>query len=64
MKQVDLIKHLRKCGCIFIREGSSHSIWYNSITGRTSTIPRHAEINTHLGKKICEDLGVSIIKKR
>ena len=64
MKQIDLIKHIRKYGCVFIREGSSHSVWYNPLTGRTSTVPRHTEINTHTGKKICEDLGVLIIKKR
>jgi len=64
MKQVDLIKHIRKYGCVFVREGSSHTVWYNSITGRTSTVPRHKEINNYTGKKICEDLGVSVIKKR
>lgn len=64
MKQVDLIKHIRKYGCIFIREGSSHTVWLNPVTGRTSTVPRHNEINTHTGKKICKDLGVQIIKIR
>lgn len=64
MKQVDLIKHIRKNGCVFVREGGSHSVWYNPITGRTSTVPRHNEINNFTGKKICEDLGIPIIKKR
>lgn len=64
MKQVDLIKHIRRYGCVFVREGGSHSVWYNTFTGRISTVPRHNEINTHIGKKICEDLGVPIIKKR
>ncbi|OGI76730.1 addiction module toxin, HicA family [Candidatus Nomurabacteria bacterium RIFCSPHIGHO2_02_FULL_33_12] len=64
MKQNDLIKHIRKHGCVFIREGSSHSVWYNPLTGRTSTIPRHSEINTYTGKKICNDLGVVIINKK
>ena len=45
-----------------MREGGSHSVWYNTFTGRTSTVPRHNEINTHIGKKICEDLGVPVIK--
>ena len=64
MKQVDLVKHIRKYGCIFLREGGSHSVWLNPTTGRTSTIPRHIEINTFLGRKICKDLGISIIKIR
>ena len=64
MKHTDLIKHIRKYGCVFIREGGLHSVWYNTLTGRTSTVPRHNEINTHTGRNICEDLGVPIIKKR
>ena len=64
MKQVDLIKHIRKYGCVFVMEGGSHTVWYNPETSRTSTVPRHSEINTHIGKKICKDLGVPIIKKR
>lgn len=64
MKQVDLIKHIRKYGCVFMREGGSHAVWYNPVIDRTSTIPRHVEINTYLGRKICRDLGVPIIKKK
>ena len=64
MNQVDLVKHIRKHGCVFVREGGAHSVWYNPLTSRTSTVPRHTEINTHIGRKICEDLGVPIIKKR
>ncbi len=64
MKQVDLVKHLRKYGCVFVREGGSHSVWLNSVNGRTSTIPRHIEVNTFTGRKICKDLGVPIINKR
>ena len=63
MKQVDLIKHIRKYGCVLLREGASHSVWYNPKISKTSTIPRHKEINNYTGKKICEDLGVLIIRK-
>jgi len=64
MRLVDLVKHIRKYGCVFVREGSSHTVWINSANNRTSTIPRHNEINTYTGKKICKDLGVPIIKTR
>ncbi len=64
MKQVELIKHIRKYGCVFVREGGAHSVWYNPLDGRTSTIPRHTEINTFTGRKICKDLGIPIIKIR
>ncbi|MFH2013977.1 MAG: type II toxin-antitoxin system HicA family toxin [Patescibacteria group bacterium] len=52
MKRKDLIKHLIK-GCIFVREGARHSVFFNPLTRRISSIPRHNEINSYLGKKIC-----------
>ena len=64
MKRADLIKHLKKEGCTLLREGSRHTVFINVETGRSSTVPRHKEINTFLGRKICQDLGVSQIKKR
>ena len=64
MRQADLIKHIRKYGCVFVREGGSHTVWFNSVNSRTSTVPRHSEINTYTGRKICKDLGVPIIRKR
>lgn len=58
MKRKDLIRHLTKEGCLFIREGARHSIFYNPLIKMTSTVPRHKEINNFLAKKICRDLGV------
>jgi len=58
MKRNDLIRHLRKQGCVFIREGGNHSIFFNPATGRVSSVPRHNEINDFLSKKICKDLGI------
>lgn len=64
MKRVDLIKHLVKCGCMFLREGARHSVYFNPTTKRSSTAPRHTEINSFLAKKICNDLGVEVIRKK
>lgn len=64
MKRVDLIKHLTKEGCIFIREGAKHSVFFNPLTKRTSTIPRHIDIDVFLARKICRDLGISEPKKK
>jgi len=64
MKRKDLIKHLIKNNCIFIREGAKHSVFFNPLTKRVSTIPRHDEIDNFLAKKICRDLGIVIIKKK
>ena len=58
MKRTDLIRHLRKRGCVFIREGARHSVFYNPVLKRTSTIPRHQEIHEFLARKICRDLGI------
>ncbi len=58
MKRKDLIKHLHQNGCVFIREGARHSVFFNPLLKRTSTIPRHKEIHNFLAKKICRDLGI------
>lgn len=58
MKRKDLIRHLTKQGCIFVREGAKHSVFFNPAVRRSSTIPRHKEVNDLLAKKICRDLGI------
>lgn len=59
MKRKDLIKHLVKEGCIFLREGANHSLFFNPLLKKISTIPRHNEIDNNLAKKICKDLGIT-----
>jgi len=58
MKRKDLIKHLFKNGCIFMREGARHSVFFNSLIKKSSTVPRHTEIDSFLAAKICRDLGI------
>jgi predicted RNA binding protein YcfA (HicA-like mRNA interferase family) len=58
MKRTDLIRHLEKEGCEFLREGGSHTVYVNRKAKRVSTIPRHREIYDHLCRKICKDLSV------
>ena len=62
MKLRKLLDHLNSNGCLLLREGARHSIFYNPFTKRASSVPRHTEINNFLAKKICKDLGVSEIK--
>lgn len=64
MKRKKLIRHLLKEGCIFIREGAKHSVFYNPLLKKTSTVPRHSEIDDFLAKKICKDLGIGPPKKK
>ncbi len=58
MKRIDLIRHLEEHGVTFLREGNNHSVYVNREAGKTSTLPRHREINEFLAKKICKDLEV------
>ncbi len=58
MKRRQLLKHLRRHGCELLREGSRHSVFWNSGNHQTSTVPRHTEIIDLLAKKICKDLGI------
>jgi len=62
MKRNDLIKHLEKNGCEFLREGKKHTVYINRKKLKSSTIPRHREINDFLAKKICKDLEISSLK--
>jgi mRNA interferase HicA len=58
VKRLDLVRHLEAHGCQLLREGGSHSVYVNRAAGKTSTLPRHREINELLARKICRDLEV------
>ncbi|WP_445626424.1 type II toxin-antitoxin system HicA family toxin [Nostoc sp. DSM 114167] len=58
MKRRELIRHLEKNGCLFLREGGRHTIYYNPSNNRTSAVPRHTEIIDILVIKICKDLEI------
>lgn len=57
MKREALIRWLHKHGCVLIREGSKHSVFFNPKNNLSSTVPRHNEIDDFLAKKIKKDLG-------
>jgi len=59
MKRRDLLAHLRAHACQLIREGASHSWWCHAQSRKRSAVPRHNEINNHLARKICRDLGIA-----
>ena len=58
MKRADLVRHLERNGCVLLREGAKHSVFVNRARNKSSTVPRHREINDFLAKKICRDLDV------
>jgi len=60
MKRADLIRHLKSHNCLFVREGSRHTVYRNPANGSYTTIPRHREIKKRLARKICMDLGIPL----
>ena len=64
MKRKDFIKHLIGSGCIFVRNGAKHSVFFNPLIKRSSTVPRHNEVDNFLARKICRDLGIEEVKKK
>ncbi|MBA2491400.1 MAG: type II toxin-antitoxin system HicA family toxin [Gammaproteobacteria bacterium] len=58
MKRRDLVRHLERHGCEFFREGRRHSVFVNRTAGKSTTVPRHRNINEHLARRICKDLEV------
>lgn len=64
MKRKIFIKYLYENGCVFDREGAEHSVFLNPTTNKSSTVPRHNELDNILAKKICADLGINPINKK
>ena len=58
MKRRDLLRHLLAHSCRLLREGNRHSIYWNPASRRTSSVPRHSEVNDFLARKICRDLDI------
>jgi predicted RNA binding protein YcfA (HicA-like mRNA interferase family) len=56
LKRTDLIKKLKKMGCVFIRHGGKHDWYQNPKTKISQPIPRHREINENLVKHILKKL--------
>ena len=61
MKRRKFLRHLRRHGCALLREGGRHSWWHNPASNRRSAVPRHAEIDDRLARKICKDLDVPFV---
>lgn len=56
MKRRDLIRELKKLGCVMIRHGSKHDWYMNLETKISQPVPRHTEINEYLAKHIIKML--------
>jgi predicted RNA binding protein YcfA (HicA-like mRNA interferase family) len=60
MKRKDLIRELKKMGCLLIRHGGKYDWYQNPITKMSQPIPRHSEINDNLAKHILKMLGENL----
>lgn len=58
MKRRQLLEHLTEHGCVLRREGSKHSIYQNTQTGKRTSVPRHSEIDNTTAREICKQLGI------
>jgi predicted RNA binding protein YcfA (HicA-like mRNA interferase family) len=58
MKRSELLKQLKKEGCVLLRNGSRHDIYTNPKTGQKQPAPRHSEIDNTLVKHIKNYLGI------
>jgi mRNA interferase HicA len=58
MKRRHLIRHLERNGCRFLVEGANHTVYFNPVNRKCSTVPRHREIIDFTAKKICRDLEI------
>lgn len=61
MKRSSLLRHLRKHGCVLLREGRRHSLWTNPANGAREAVSRHVEIPDGLARKICRGLGIPAV---
>ena len=59
MKRQKLLQALEKNGCVLLRHGKKHDIYHNPDSGASEPVPRHADINEHLAKKIINALTQS-----
>jgi mRNA interferase HicA len=62
VKRHALIAHLKNQGCELDREGSRHTIYVNPAVGAKAPVPRHAEIDNRLARKICQQLAITPIR--
>jgi mRNA interferase HicA len=58
VKRTDLIRHLIRFGCLFLREGGGHTLFINPRANKQAAVPRHTEISNPTARDICKQLGI------
>lgn len=58
MKRGQFVRQLKREGCVLLRAGSRHDIYFNPQTGLKQPVPRHTEIDNTLARHIRKYLGL------
>ena len=58
MNRSQFVRQLKQDGCVLLRAGSRHDIYFNPKTGLKQPVPRHTEIDNALAKHIRKYLGL------
>ena len=58
MKRRELIRRLKKEGCVLLRTGANHDVYVNVKTGKKQPVPRHSETDDDLARHILRYLGL------
>jgi mRNA interferase HicA len=58
MKRKPFVQQLLRDGCVLLRAGARHDIYWNPSTGKKQPVPRHTEIDDVLAKHIRKYLGL------
>ncbi|MGH3751185.1 MAG: type II toxin-antitoxin system HicA family toxin [Pseudonocardiaceae bacterium] len=54
-------RHLRDQGCELLRQGGNHEVWWNPLSRKRSSLPRHRQIPLTTARAICRQLEVAPI---
>ena len=58
MNRKEFIQKIEKNGCVLLRYGARHDIYWNPTKALKQPIPRHTEMNDILTRHIWKELGL------
>jgi len=57
MKRREVLRALRRVGCVLVREGGEHSVWGCPCGQHRAAVPRHSEISAGVVGSIEKQMG-------
>jgi len=58
MKRKEFVRKLESAGCVLLRPGGRHDIYFNPANSLKQPVPRHSEIHEKLARHILKHLGL------